>query len=131
MIVLGPHGRVSARNDPYLTTPALTPVPGARVASAARPQPRAQAADRNVRSELARLRRQHAISGADYGRYLGSFNSALNAERRLRGTRAVELESVIENLHAIAASGQLTPSRLPALFLTLDRNRSGGRPDRC
>jgi hypothetical protein len=30
---------------------------------------------------------------------------------------------VIENLHAITASGQLTASRVPALFLTLDRNR--------
>ena len=30
---------------------------------------------------------------------------------------------MLENLHATAASGMLTPSRLPALFLTLDRNR--------
>ena len=30
---------------------------------------------------------------------------------------------MVENLHAIAAAGLLTPSRLPALFQTLDRNR--------
>ncbi len=36
----------------------------------------------------------------------------------------MELEAVIENLHGIAAAGLLTPSRLPALFLTLDRNRT-------
>jgi hypothetical protein len=35
----------------------------------------------------------------------------------------MELEAVIENLHAIAAERQLTPSRLPVLFATLDRNR--------
>ena len=123
VVVLDAHGRASVRNDPFLTTPALTPAPagGARAATAG-PGPR-QAVDRNVRTELARLRGIHAISTSDFRRYLSSFNTALSAGQRLRGTRAVELEAVIQNLHAIAASGQLTPSRLPALFLTLDRNR--------
>ena len=40
----------------------------------------------------------------------------------LTGTPATELEAVIENIHGIAAAGMLTPSRLPTLFLTLDRN---------
>ena len=80
-------------------------------------------ADRDVRSELARLHRAHAISTAVYRRYLGSFNAAVNAVKRLNGTRAVELKAVIGNLHSIAAAGMFTPSRLPALFLTLDRNR--------
>jgi hypothetical protein len=65
----------------------------------------------------------HQISAADYHRYSSSLSAALRAERRLGGTRAYELEAVIGNLHAIAASGGLTPSRLPAVFLTLDRNR--------
>ncbi|HUO72261.1 MAG TPA: D-glucuronyl C5-epimerase family protein [Solirubrobacteraceae bacterium] len=85
--------------------------------------PRAQISDRNVRTVLAALSRAHAISTGMYRRYLGSFNAALSAVKRLSGTRALELEAVIENLHAIAADGMLTPSRLPALFLTLDRNR--------
>jgi hypothetical protein len=125
VIVLGPDGHATVRNDPFLTTPALTPTPAERAprGRAARSLPRAEAADRNVRTELARLRRRGEISAADYSRYLGSFNAALGAVRRLGGTRAVELESVVQNIHAIAASGQLTPSRLPALFLTLDRNR--------
>jgi hypothetical protein len=124
VIVLGTQGHAVSRNDPFLTTPALTPTPSARTAQATgHPQPRAHAADRNVRTELARLRRTRQISTADYQRYLGSFNTALGTVKRLRGTRAVELESVIEIIHGIAASGQLTPSRLPALFTTLDRNR--------
>jgi hypothetical protein len=73
---------------------------------------------------LARLRQTGAISAATYQQYLNSFNSALNAERRLSGTRAKELGAVIAILHGIAAAGLLTPSRLPVLFLTLDRNRS-------
>ena len=55
--------------------------------------------------------------------YNGSFSAAIASEKRLRGTRQTELEAVVDNLHAIAASGQLTPSRLPVLFQTLDRNR--------
>ena len=51
------------------------------------------------------------------------WGAALSSERRLRGTRATELEAVIENLHNIAVAGKLTPGRLPALFLTLDMNR--------
>ena len=90
-----------------------TPTPavpfGARVA---RFNPRAQIADRDVRSELARLHRAHAISTAVYRRYLGSFNAAVNAVKRLNGTRAVELKAVIGNLHSIAAAGMFTPSRL-------------------
>src|SRR6202035_586451 len=42
---------------------------------------------------------------------------------RLGGTRRTELGAVLANARAIAAAGQLTASRLPALFLTLERNR--------
>ena len=36
--------------------------------------------------------------------------------------RAVELDAVTENLHDIATAGELSASRLPQLFLTLERN---------
>ena len=74
-------------------------------------------------SELTRLYRSHQIDSADYHGYSASFGAALAAVKRLGGTRAAELDAVVENLHQIAAAGELTPSRLPALFLTLDRNR--------
>ena len=123
VVVLGAAGHATVRNDPFLTVPAMTPTP--LRSSVARPaRARAVLADRSARSELARLRRIHAISPAAYRRYLGSFNAALRSERQLRGTRATELEAVIQNLHAIAAAGMLTASRLPALFQTLDRNRT-------
>jgi hypothetical protein len=79
--------------------------------------------ERTLRSELARLYRTRAITRAAYRQYSASFNAALASVRRLRGTRATELESVVLNLHQIAATGMLTPSRLPALFEILDRNR--------
>jgi hypothetical protein len=50
------------------------------------------------------------------------WTQALATVKRLPPARAAELEAVVENLHGIAASGQLEASRLPALFLTLERN---------
>ena len=124
VVVLGRDGHISRQNDPFLALSPVTPVPAVSPrARSARRGPKARVADRNVRTELARLHRVLAISNAAYRRYLGSFNAALSAVKRLAGTRALELEAVIENLHNIAAAGLLTPSRLPALFLTLDRNR--------
>ena len=132
MVVLGPHGRASVRNDPFVSGPALTPAPlggftaPARAASAGRPAPqrgRPKPPQRTVVSELARLYRAKAITRAAYLGYSASFAAALVAERRLHGTRAAELVAVTENLHQIAAGGALTPSRLPVLFQTLDRNR--------
>jgi hypothetical protein len=126
--VLEPGGHTIVRNDPFLGPPALEQPVGFRAgatragtgAGSSKPRP----PDRNVRTELARMYRLHDISQADYQRYSASFNAALKSVKQLTGTRATELEAVIENLHGIAAAGLLTHSRLPALFLTLDRNRT-------
>jgi hypothetical protein len=120
VVVLTPAGQAVHRNDPYLTMPATTPAPVA-AASAAKPKPKRN--EPTVRSELVRLRNTHAITPTQYSQYNGGFSSAIASEKRLRGTRKTELEAVVNNLHAIAASGQLTPSRLPVLFQTLARNR--------
>jgi hypothetical protein len=132
---MGHGGRVTRRDDRFLVARPLTPVPAVgaptsgptthlpRAIAARAPAHRKQPPQRTVVSELARLYRTHQIDQADYGRYSTSFSAALSAVKHLGGTRATELEAVIENLHGIAAAGQLTPSRLPVLFLTLDRNR--------
>jgi hypothetical protein len=120
VVVLTPAGHALHRNDPYLTMPATTPAPVV-VASAAKAKPKRN--ERTVRTELVRLRNTHAITPAQYGQYNGGFSAAIASEKRLRGTRKTELAAVVNNLHAIAASGQLTPSRLPVLFQTLARNR--------
>jgi hypothetical protein len=127
VVVLTPGGHAVHRNDPYLTMPAVTPA-RAVVGWTARtgttlPRKRPKAKQRTVRTELTRLRKTHAITVAAYRSYNASFSAALASARRLRGTRSTELEAVIENVHGIAAAGGLVPSRLPALFETLDRNR--------
>jgi hypothetical protein len=122
VLVLGHDGRVTARNDPYITGPAITPAP-------ARPAPLATAAatkrapQRTVLSELARLRSTGAIDAPTYRADTASYRAALTEEKHLRGTRRTELAAVTETMHNIAATRQLTASRLPALFTTLAANR--------
>ena len=132
VLVMGRDGRVAARNDPYLPAtaspglargagaPPSATVSDASLSAAASAAPPSQ---RTVRSDLARLHRTGQITAAQYSAYSASFSAALSAERRLPGTRAAELTAVVENLHEMAVRGLLTPSRLPVLFLTLDRNR--------
>jgi D-glucuronyl C5-epimerase C-terminus len=121
VLVLEHDGRAVVRNDPFLPPVALTPPPAAAAARAVGRA--AHADDQTVRTGLARLRRMNLISPSLYGSYLGSFNAALGTANRLRGTRGAELGAVISNLENMAAGGWLTPSRLPVLFLTLNRNR--------
>ena len=141
VLVMGRGGHVTFRNDRFLTARSATPRPAsggasagsapggsgsrrpARDAASAAQAPPRRAPPRTVVSELARLYRFHQLSAADYRRYGAGFAAALAAVKRLRGTRATELEAAVQNLHAIAVAKGLVPSRLPALFLTLDRNR--------
>jgi D-glucuronyl C5-epimerase C-terminus len=125
VLVLGPGGHVTARQDPFVPPAAPTPASATvRATSAsAKPTNKKKPPQKTVVSELKRLSNSGAITAAQYATYSSSFNAALSSEHRLRGTRATELEAVIENLHNIAAAGNLTPGRLPALFLTLNMNR--------
>jgi D-glucuronyl C5-epimerase C-terminus len=134
VLVMGPGGHVTARQDRFVPAAAPTPPPAttpmAHTAGAHSSSSSARTAkkapkppQKTVASELKRLRNSGAITAAEYATYNSSFNAALSSEHRLRGTRAAELEAVIENLHNVAAAGKLTPGRLPALFLTLNMNR--------
>ncbi len=135
VVVVGRDGKVTVREDRFLTLPAITPAPssfarpatGPRTATVASARPRRPHRPRKPRktvsTELARLARAGTITSAQYSGYRARWSSALRSERHLRGTRARELRAVTQNLQDIAAGGMLTPSRLPALFLTLDRNR--------
>ena len=134
VLVMGPGGHVTARQDRFVPAAAPTPPPAtaptaqtavahSAPSSAGTAKKAPKPPQKTVASELKRLRNSGAITAAEYATYNSSFNASLSSEHRLRGTRATELEAVIENLHNIAAAGKLTPGRLPALFLTLDVNR--------
>ena len=64
-----------------------------------------------------------AITQAVYRRDYSAYLAARRSLGRLSGTRRAELGAVLANVQAIAAAGGFTPSRLEALFLTLERNR--------
>jgi hypothetical protein len=122
VLVLDRDGRVQARVDRALpTTSALpTELPPPPATIAARAQGRRE---RTVRSELKRLLRTGTIDAATAARDRDAFDEAIRTARRLSGTRRSELQGVIDNLHGIAARGELTAARLPVLFATLERNR--------
>ncbi|HEX2086770.1 MAG TPA: D-glucuronyl C5-epimerase family protein [Solirubrobacteraceae bacterium] len=92
-------------------------------AAAAPPPPAARAAQGvNVRSTIARYERGGFISSEDAAAFRAAYAEALRVRRRLSGQRRSELSAVIDQLEAFARRGDLTASRLPILFLQLERN---------
>jgi hypothetical protein len=75
-----------------------------------------------VPTALQALQSSGAITPALYTQYSSTYQRAQSALRKLTGTRRTELGSVLENVRQIAAAKEFTPSRLPALFLTLESN---------
>jgi hypothetical protein len=76
-----------------------------------------------VTAALQALQRSNQLTPAEYTHYAGAYAAAVGSARRLSGTRRSELEGVLTNVQAMAASGSLIPSRLPVIFLTVERNR--------
>ena len=76
-----------------------------------------------VSSALASLQRSGQITSALYTQYTGTYTSAKRSLSRLSGTRRAELGVVLANVEAMAAGGDFIASRLPVMFLTLERNR--------
>jgi hypothetical protein len=78
---------------------------------------------RTLPGELKTLLAAGAIDDATYAERRTAYDDAKRTVKRLSGRRKLELGAVVKTLEGIAARGQLTASRLPALFLTLQRNR--------
>jgi len=75
-----------------------------------------------VSAALATLEASGALAPPLHSQYLAEYVAAKHLLPKLSGTRHIELGAVMANLQAMAAAGELIPSRLPALFLTLQRN---------
>jgi hypothetical protein len=124
-------GRLVPREIPYLPPPAgpEAAVLGSEQACPAPPPPPPAvpklhaASGPSVNAAIATARRRGQITAADAARYSGSYSSARNARGRLGGRNRRELSAVISVLEGIAARGELSAGRMPALFLQLDRNR--------
>ncbi|MDQ3934181.1 MAG: D-glucuronyl C5-epimerase family protein [Actinomycetota bacterium] len=116
------------RDDPALPPPSLSDPP-APAGPCEQQQPlRASATSVNQAIDRARSRKQVTTDqAADYKRI---YREAKSTRARLSGSYRNELSSVISTLERIAAADRLTGSRMPALFLQLDRNDEfwGGDP---
>jgi hypothetical protein len=75
-----------------------------------------------VPAVLGRLVRGGAISGASWRADSAIWHRARHALAGLRGTRGAELGAVVADAGRIAASGHLSASLAPSLFLTVERN---------
>src|SRR4051812_5533826 len=89
----------------------LFPVAGASAAS----KPK-------VVSELKDLVSAGTLTPEDYDAHRAAYDDAKATVKKLVGTRKAELNGVVTDLDDMAARHQLTASRVPALFLTLERN---------
>jgi hypothetical protein len=118
ILVLDGSGRVQEHRASGATAAEATPPRRAVSARSAR----AAAAKRTVARELARLRDRGAITPEDYAARKAAYDDAKRAAKKLSGTRRTELTAVILTLDDIARRGKLTASRIPALWLTLQRN---------
>jgi hypothetical protein len=77
----------------------------------------------SVPAALLSLKSSGAITEAIYNQDTSAYTAALRSLKKLTGTRHTELAAVIANTQQIAAANELTPTRLPVVFLTLERNR--------
>src|SRR3954467_1359917 len=62
------------------------------------------------------------LAPEDYAAHRATYSDAKATVKKLVGTRKAELNGVVSDLDDMAARDQLTASRVPALFLTLERN---------
>jgi hypothetical protein len=85
--------------------------------------PAADAAKRpTVAGELKRLAAEGAIAPEVAAAHRATYSDARAKVKRFQGARKLELGGVVKDLEDMAKRDQLRPSRLPALFLTLQRN---------
>jgi hypothetical protein len=76
-----------------------------------------------VRGELNRLAAANAIVPEQATAWRADYDAAQATLKKLHGTRLRELKAVVANVNDLARRHQFAPTRLPAAFMTLQRNR--------
>ena len=124
--VIEVDGKTAHRvNDPAVPTRAeiALPVPGRVSASGVVARASTKRGRRAVYAVLRReLRRKH-IKRSQYRRWRTTYVRSARTLRRLRGARAAQLRYVLVSVESLALRKRLIPSRMPAVFLQLERNR--------
>lgn len=78
---------------------------------------------RTVLTELQRMREADAITPEAYDRSRATYLDAKRLLGKLSGARRIGMRAPLVHLERIARDGMLTSGRLPALILTVQRNR--------
>jgi hypothetical protein len=119
VLVLDGH-RVVRREDPHIPALDLPSPPGGGLRPArvgpAQSKP-------TVRGELDRLLAEGRIDQATHDSARATYNLARKAYKKLTGARRAGLGGALADAELIAADGDLTAARIPALFLTIESNR--------
>jgi hypothetical protein len=76
------------------------------------------------RGELQRLQKAGQLDAARAAEYRDGYDAARKTLKKLKGFRHVQLAAVVANVDQVAADHLFTPTRLPSVFLTLQRNRA-------
>jgi D-glucuronyl C5-epimerase-like protein len=120
-------GQLEQRDDPAL--PPASMDPPAPPGPCAAPAPGLRPAANAVKTAISKARSNKQITAEQASSYNQIYSDARATRSKISSYRG-ELSSVIEQLERIAGRGQLTASRMPALFLQLDRNEQfwGGSP---
>lgn len=85
--------------------------------------PAGAATKRTVLSELVRMRDAGAITPAAYAEHRATYLDGRRLLGKLSGSRRIGMRAPLVHLDRSARDGLLTPGRLPALMLTVRRNR--------
>jgi hypothetical protein len=84
----------------------------------------AQAQRATPRGELQRLEAKGELDPAKAASYRDAYDAAQATLKKLHGFRHTQLKAVLANVDSAARGHRFTPTRLPSLFLTLQRNRA-------
>jgi hypothetical protein len=124
--VIEVDGKTAHRvNDPAVPTRAEIALTGPARAAASGVVARASTkrGRRAVHAVLRRELHRNHIKRSQYRGWRATYVRSIRTLRRLRGARAAQLRYVVVSVESLALRKRLIPSRMPAAFLQLERNR--------
>jgi hypothetical protein len=127
VLVLGADGQVRRANDPHLPKADL-PVPPKATPGALRASRRARQDPAAPPSPAFRVRIRDLLNAGHldqtaYSRAKNAYNRVKRAYKSATGTRKTNLRAVLIEADDMSRRGFVTPQRLNAMSLTLERNR--------
>jgi D-glucuronyl C5-epimerase C-terminus len=120
-------GRHAERvDDPVVPTRAEIALPRASRAvatAAARARASTKRGRRAVYAALRKELRRQRITRSQYRRWRATYVRSIRTLRKLRGPRATQLRYVLTSVESLALRRRLGATRMPVVFLQLERNR--------